>query len=83
MVTEEQARAAIEKAGLQVGQWHEKVQESVKFFQRVIARIEAKGHPPLGIHLILGDNAEEKLRNHARNLSEHRLSVVVGSAHKQ
>ena len=83
MVTAEQARATIEKAGLRVAQWLEKVQESVKFFERVIARIEAKGLPPLGIHLILGDNAEDKLRNHARNLSENRLSVVVGSAWKQ
>jgi len=49
----------------------------------VLTRIEAKGHPPFGIHLILGDNAEEKMRNHARNLSENRLSVVVGVAHKK
>jgi len=83
LVTEEQARTAIEGVGLQVAQWIGKVQESVKFFERVIARIEAKGHPPLGIHLILGDNAEDKIRNHARNLSENRLSVVVGSARKQ
>jgi len=83
MVTEDQARAAIESAGLQVDQWTGKVAESVKFFERVLGRIEAKGHPPLGIHLILGDNAEDKLRNHARNLSENRLSVVVGRARKK
>ena len=83
MVTEDQARAAIESAGLQVDQWTGKVAESVKFFERVLGRIEAKGHRPLGIHLILGDNAEDKLRNHARNLSENRLSVVVGRARKK
>ncbi len=83
MVTEDQARAAIESAGLKVDQWTGKAQESVKFFERVISRIEARGHPPLGIHLILGDNAEDKLRNHARNLSENRLTVVVGSARKK
>lgn len=83
MVTETQARSLIEAAGLRVAQWNEKVQESVTFFKRVIARIEAKGHPPLGIHLVLGDNAEDKIRNHARNLSENRLSVVVGSAYKK
>ncbi|MBW2707485.1 MAG: class I SAM-dependent methyltransferase [Deltaproteobacteria bacterium] len=83
MVTESQARSAINKMGLEIDQWFGKVPESVKFFERVLTRIEAKGHPPFGIHLILGDNAEEKMRNHARNLSENRLSVVVGVAHKK
>ena len=83
MVPEEQGRSIIEEMGLTVEQWTEKVPESVKFFEKVIGRIEAKGLPPLGIHLVLGDNAEDKLRNHARNLSENRLSVIVGWAHKQ
>jgi ubiquinone/menaquinone biosynthesis C-methylase UbiE len=82
MVTEEQARSTIESLSLQVDQWNGKVPESVKFFERVLTRIEADGHPPFGIHLILGDNAEDKLRNHARNLSENRFSVVVGMAHR-
>ncbi len=82
MVTEETARAAIEAVGLKVDQWIGKVAESVKFFERVIGRIESRGYAPLGIHLILGDHAEAKLRNHARNLSENRLSVVVGRAQK-
>ena len=83
LVTEAEARATIEETGLKVAQWIGKVQESIQFFERVIARIESHGHPPLGIHLILGDNAEDKLRNHARNLSENRLSVVVGYARKK
>ena len=83
MVTEEQARSTIEAVSLQVDQWNGKVPESVKFFERVLARIEANGYPPLGIHLILGDSAEDKMRNHARNLSENRMSVVVGMAHKK
>jgi len=83
MVTESRARSAINKMGLEIDQWFGKVTESVKFFERVLTRIEAKGLPPLGIHLILGDNAEEKMRNHARNLSENRLSVIVGVAHKK
>lgn len=83
LVTEAEARSTIEEAGLKVDQWLGKAQGSIKFFERVLSRIESNGLPPLGIHLILGDNAEVKLRNHARNLSENRLSVVVGLAHKK
>jgi len=82
LVTEAEARATIEETHLEVDQWIGKRQESIKFFERVLARIESNGLPPLGIHLILGDNAEDKIRNHARNLSEKRFSVVVGSARK-
>ncbi len=83
MVSEAQARSTIEEMGLEIDQWFGKGPESVKFFERVLTRIETKGLPPFGIHLILGDNAEDKMRNHARNLSENRLSVVVGVAHKK
>ncbi len=83
LATETEARATIEEVGLEIDQWVGKVQESVKFFERVLTRIETEGHPPLGIHLILGDNAKDKLRNYARNLSENRMSVAVGMAHKK
>ena len=83
LATEAEARATIEQTRLKVDRWIGRIPESVKFFERVINRIAAKGLPPLGIHLILGDNAEEKMRNHARNISENRLSVVVGFAHKR
>ena len=46
MVTEAQARSLIEAVGLQIEQWIDKVQESVEFFKRVLARVEAKGFPP-------------------------------------
>jgi SAM-dependent methyltransferase len=81
--TETEARVAIEDAGLAIDQWDGKVQESIEFFKHVLARIEADGLPPLGIHLLLGDNAEDKLRNYALNLDEKRVSVVVGMAHKK
>jgi len=83
LATETEVRATIEEVGLEIDQWIGKVRESVNFFERVLARIETKGHPPLGIHLILGDNAKDKLRNYARNLRENRMSVVVGMAHKK
>ena len=82
LATEAEAQAIFSEVGLETDQWIEKVQESVKFFERVLTGIENKGLPPLGIHLILGDNAKDKLRNYARNLSENRMTVAVGKAHK-
>ena len=83
LVAETEARKIVEDVGLVIEIWDDKIQESVEFFKRVLARIEANGLPPLGIHLLLGDNAEDKLRNYAHNLSENRVSVVVGMARKK
>ena len=75
-------RSIIEQAGLKIDQWLEKVQESIEFFQRILARIEADGPPPIGTHLLMGGNAKNKLQNILRNLSEDRVSVALGMAHK-
>lgn len=83
LVTESEARTLIEDAGMKINQWVVKLEASVAFFDRVLSRIDAKGHAPLGIHLLMGVNAEDKLRNYAQNLRDKSLTVVVGMAEKK
>lgn len=83
LVTETEARSHIARVGLEIDQWIVKVRESIEFFKRVSAKIVAKGPPPLGLHLLMGDNAKEKLNNYLRNLSEKRVSVALGMARKK
>jgi ubiquinone/menaquinone biosynthesis C-methylase UbiE len=82
LVTERQGRLIMEKAGMRIDQWCVKVQESIDFFQRVLARIDAKGQPPIGIHILMGDDTKVKIQNYLRNLSEDRVSIALGLAHK-
>jgi sarcosine/dimethylglycine N-methyltransferase len=82
LATEVEAHSIIEQVGLTIGQWNVKVQESIDFFKRVTAKMESDGTPPLGIHLLMGDNARDKLQNYIRNLSEDRVTVALGIAHK-
>jgi len=82
LATETEARAMIEQAGLKIDQWIEKVQESIESFKRVSAQIALDGTPPIGVHLLMGDNAKDKLQNYVRNLIEDRVSVALGMAHK-
>ena len=83
LATETEARSIIEQVGLEIDQWIVKLQDSIEFFKRASARIAADGPPPLGIHLLMGDNAKEKLHNQVRNLTEDRVSVALGMAHKK
>ncbi len=82
LATGTEARSIIEQVGLKIEQWLVKVQESIEFFKRVSAQIEADGSPPIGIHLLMGDNAKDKLQIYVRNLSEDRVSVALGMALK-
>jgi ubiquinone/menaquinone biosynthesis C-methylase UbiE len=83
LVTEAEARSIINQVGLKIDHWIMKVPESVAFFEGVVAKIKEDGPPPLGIHLLMGNNAKEKLQNMLRNLSEDRVSVSLGRAHKK
>ena len=82
LATEEEARTIFDQVGLTIDQWNVKIQESLEFFKMTIAKIEVDGPPPLGIHLLMGDNARDKLQNYIRNLSEDRTSVAMGMAFK-
>ncbi len=82
LATEPEAQAAINKAGLSIEKWIGKVAESAEFFQKVLKRVEADGPPPVGIHLLMGDNARVKLGNYVQNLLETRVSVSLGIATK-
>lgn len=83
LATETEARSVMAGVGLEIDQWIGKVQESIEFFREVSARIDADGPPPIGIHLLMGDNAGDKLRNYVRNLNDERVSVALGMAIKK
>jgi ubiquinone/menaquinone biosynthesis C-methylase UbiE len=83
LATETEARSIIEQLGLEIDQWLEKVQASIEFCKMKVAQIESDGPPAMGTHLLMGDNAKDKLQNYLRNLSEDRVSVAMGMAHKK
>jgi SAM-dependent methyltransferase len=82
LATESEARATMEAVGLEIVHWIRKVDESMAFFKAVAERIAADGPPPIGIHLLMGDNAKLKLQNYVQNLGEGRTSVAMGMARK-
>jgi len=83
LCTQEEAREAIEKSNLEISEWNDKSDLSLEFFKEIIKKTENSGPPPLGFHLLMGKTAKTKLQNLARNLEEHRTSVVLGTALKK
>ena len=55
---------------------YDKTDASVDFFQTVLERVQAQGWNPLGLHLLMGDDAADKFTNMFHNLKEDRVRVV-------
>jgi ubiquinone/menaquinone biosynthesis C-methylase UbiE len=83
LATEAEARSIIEQAGLVIDQWRATIEESIEWFKKMSAQIKTDGAAPLSTRLLMGNNAKVKLQNYFRNLSENRVSVVLGMARKK
>jgi MPBQ/MSBQ methyltransferase len=70
----EATRAKLEAAGFRVVTWQDTTQDALESSARR-ARNTSAGPPPLGTHLILGDDWQAMFHNSARNLEERRTEL--------
>ena len=66
------------QAGLQPLTITDQSQQGILFLQKVLQHIAVKGMPKLGIQLLMGANAPEKLHNLYTNLVEDRIVLQSG-----
>ncbi|MFQ6550011.1 class I SAM-dependent methyltransferase [Aestuariibius sp. 2305UL40-4] len=65
-------RRAAHAAGLHPVTERDRHQFAIDYFARVFRKIAAEGPPPVGIHLLMGDTASEKLKNYLANVEAGR-----------
>lgn len=82
LVTPDELRGLLQGAGFVIEAWHDSTEAGREAFARAVARMEAQGLPPLGLHLLLGDRFMEMARNQARNLAEGRILLAQVIARK-
>ncbi|MGB5107252.1 MAG: methyltransferase domain-containing protein [Candidatus Zixiibacteriota bacterium] len=78
----DQVRNLLPDLGLQVVQWDDKTQHSFDWLKATMEKFAQTGPPPLGIHLLMGATAKQKLGNVARNFEENRIQVIQAVAEK-
>ena len=69
-------RDAAGAAGFEIVSERDRTDFALAFFEKVFARIEAEGPPPVGIHLLMGPTAREKIANYVDNLKAGRIAPV-------
>ena len=82
LVSQEHAKNIMKNAGFQVRTWIDKTQDSAASFKIAANKVQKSGHPPLGLHILMGDTAKDKVINMSKNLEEQRISIVQGLAEK-
>ena len=72
----EDLRSLLSELGFTSVYWEDKTEESIAFFHPVLERVRAEGWLPLGLHLLMGEDAATKFANVLASLEEDRLRVV-------
>ncbi len=69
-------RALLSRCGFEVVRWEDKTKVSISFLRSVQKRVREEGWMPVGLHLLMGDDAATRFANVLRNLEEDRVRVV-------
>lgn len=75
--------AALDSAGFDVTEETDRGLLALEFFGRIKRRIAQGGPPPLGLHLVMGANARDKLGNMLANLQNGLIAPVRMIARKR
>lgn len=71
-----QMRSTLEGAGFEILTWRDTTEVGRSWFRHLGDKIRSEGHPPLGIHLVLGSDFQAMARNQVLNLEENRIALV-------
>jgi hypothetical protein len=69
-------RKTIMDAGFALLAWNDVTEGALRFLDAMVARRGNADTPRLGLHLVLGSDFPEMVRNFRRNLEEERCGVV-------
>ena len=78
LISSQQLHSLLTQTGFQRIQVTDETVKGIGFFDKLFTRITQKGMPALGLHLLMGDTAQQKLNNLRSNLIEQRVVLESG-----
>jgi len=78
LIPSPQLHQLLVQTGLRPVQIKDETEKGITFLQHVIKGWQQKGMSPLGLHLLMGDSALQKLQNLYNNLVEARVMLECG-----
>lgn len=78
LISPAQLHTLLSDAGFKRLQVTDETEKGIIFFNNLLNRIAQKGSPALGLHLLMGNTAPEKLNNLRSNLIEQKIVLESG-----
>ena len=69
-------KALIQQSGFEVTHWNDRTDSALEAFSQVTKPVGEVALPPLGVHLLVGNDIKTKAYNLRRNLEENRVSLI-------
>ncbi|WLQ16079.1 methyltransferase domain-containing protein [Hahella aquimaris] len=76
LVEPDELRKLLEDAGFVISDWTDSTEAARTWFASLVEKIQKKGLPPLGFHVLMGNDFQVMAQNQGRNLQEGR--IVLG-----
>jgi ubiquinone/menaquinone biosynthesis C-methylase UbiE len=77
-----ETKILLESLDFKINYWEDITELSKDWFTTAFAKMKNRKPYPLGLHLLMGENAEEKFHNMVRNLNEKKITVVQAAVDK-
>jgi hypothetical protein len=58
--------------------WEDKTESVIDWIKQMIKRAQTSGPPPTGLHILVGPQWSDLVKNLLRNLEEGRIAVAQG-----
>ena len=78
LITSKELKQLLHNAGLKPVAVKDETANGIAFFKKLFNHIEQKGLPLVGLNLLMGDDALDKLKNLYRNLTEGTIKLESG-----
>ncbi len=82
LTTAEALRTGLEAAGFAIEVWRDVSQAGLDWRTRMMEQAARDGQPPLGLHVVMGDDWRDMFGNVGRNLEEARIALYQAVARK-
>ena len=76
LVEQNETKILIESFDFKINYWEDKTDLSTNWFSETVTKMKNRNPSPLGLHLVMGKNADEKFQNMVRNLNERNITVA-------
>jgi ubiquinone/menaquinone biosynthesis C-methylase UbiE len=76
LLTPQQLRDTLVSRGFEIQSWHDASEKGRAWFRRQREKLGRDGLPRLGIHLLLGEDFRQMVKNQVRNLEEDRIALI-------